>query len=396
MNVLMVHNDYLSSSGEDISFRMEVDMLRRHGCHVATVVENNTRVDQLGRTRTAVRSIWSPETFRRVRAVLRGAQFDIVHVQNFFPLISPSVYYAARSEGVPVVQSLRNYRLMGVRGTFNRDGRVCEDCASRAWPWPAILHSCYHDNVIGSTVVGAMQVINRGLGTWHHAVDAYIAVSKFMRDKFVTNGFPSEKIFVKPNSLHPDPLPGEGDGNFALFVGRLTEEKGLKTLLRAWELSGQKLPLKIVGSGPMVSKFAKESTLPSVEYLGWQPSNEVLRLMGSARFMVIPTEWYEGHPRTAVEAFARGLPVIASRIGGMTEMIEDGRTGLLFQSGNADDLAAKIGWALEQRDAMSQIGARGRKVYELRYADDMNYQQLRVIYRRVLTTQEELVVQPSA
>jgi glycosyltransferase involved in cell wall biosynthesis len=395
MKILMVHNEYLSSGGEDISFRMEVDMLRRHDCQVVTMVESNLRVVQLGRVRTAARSIWSPETFRRVRALLRGAQFDVVHVQNFFPLISPSVYYAARSEGVPVIQSLRNYRLVCAAGTLNRDGHVCEDCTGRAWPWPAIWHACYQNNVVGSAVVGAMQAINRGLGTWFHAVDAYIAVSDFMRAKYVACGFPPEKIFVKSNFLYPDPMPGKGDGNFALFVGRLTPEKGLGTLLRAWDLSGQKMPLKVVGTGPMTPLFTNGSKLPSIEHLGWQPTEEVLRLMGSARFIVIPTEWYEGHPRTAVEAFSRGLPVIASQIGGMAEMIEDGRTGVLFRPGDADDLAAKIGWALEHRESMSEIGAHGREVYELRYTDSMNYRQLSDIYHRVLTTQQDLIVQPS-
>lgn len=394
MKVFMVHNEYLISGGEDASFRMEVEMLRRNGCDVVTFVENNERIDQLGKVRTAARSIWSPETFKRVRAVLRSTSFDIVHVQNFFPLISPSVYYAARSEGVPVVQSLRNYRLMCAAGTFNRDGQICESCIGRSWPWPALWHACYQNSIVGSAVVGGMQAINRGLGTWLHAVDGYIAVSEFMRDKFVACGFPPEKIFVKSNFLYPDPSPGKGDGDFALFVGRLSPEKGVKTLLRAWDIAGQKIPLKVIGAGPLMSLFTDGPQLPSVEYLGWQPAEEVLRLMGSARFVVIPTEWYEGHPRTAVEAFSRGLPIIATRVGAMAEMIEDGRSGLLFALGDAHDLAAKINWALEHREAMSEMGARGRAVYEQRYTAGTNYRQLSQIYRQVMAAQQDLVVQP--
>ncbi len=394
MKILMVHNEYLSSGGEDISFRMEVEMLRRHNCHVVTMVENNHRVDQLGRARTALRSIWSPETFQTVRSVLKKDRFDIVHVQNFFPLISPSVYYAARAEGVPVVQSLRNYRLVCAAGTFHRDGRVCEDCTAHAWPWPAIRHACYQHSCVGSAVVGAMQLVNQGMGTWFHIVDAYIAVSEFMRDKYVACGFPPEKIFVKSNFHYPDPTPGKCDGNFALFVGRLTPEKGLTTLLRAWEMAGQPIPLKVVGTGPLMSLFTNGARLPSVEHLGWQPAEEVLRLMGSARFAVIPTEWYEGHPRTAVEAFSRGLPVIASRIGAMAEMVEDGRTGLLFQQGDADDLAAKIRWALDHRERMAEMGARARAVYERRYTAGTNYSQLSAIYQHVMAPQRELAVLP--
>jgi len=383
MNIFMVHNRYRDSGGEDLSFRMEVDMLRRNGCHVETLVEDNERVAQLGQVRTAMRSIWSPEIFQRVRIALRNGRFDVLHVQNFFPLISPSVYYAARAEGVPVVQSLRNYRLICPAGTFYRDGRICEDCLGRTIPWPGVQRACYRNSVFGSSVVGGMLAVNHGLGTWFRLVDAYIAMTETMRDKFVQGGFPPEKIFVKSNFLDPDPLPGSGDGNFALFVGRLSQEKGIATLLKAWETAGPDIPLKILGTGPL-KDVVTASAGPAVEFLGWQSEEEVLRLMGLARFIVIPTEWYEGHPRTAVEALARGLPIIASRIGAMTEMIEDGRSGLLFTAGDADDLAAKLRWALVHGERMAEMGREGRNVYTRRYTASANYPQLRAIYQHAI------------
>ena len=213
MKIFMVHNRYRDSGGEDLSFRMEVDMLRSNGCHVETLVEDNERVDQLGQVRTAMRSIWSPEIYRRVRAALRKQRFDVLHVQNFFPLISPSVYYAARAENVPVVQSLRNYRLICPAGTLYRDGKICEDCVGRIVPWPGVRRACYRNSIFGSSVVGGMLAVNHGLGTWFNMVDAYIAMTETMRDKFVQGGFSREKIFVKSNFLDPDPLPGRGDGN---------------------------------------------------------------------------------------------------------------------------------------------------------------------------------------
>lgn len=393
MKVLMAHNRYLESGGEDISFRMEVEMLRRNGCDVVTYEEDNKRVKQLGALRTAARSIWSPETYRKVRSILRETGCDVVHVQNFFPLISPSIYYAARAEGVPVVQSLRNYRLMCPGGTLNRNGKICEACVGKVFPWPAVRRACYRNSRFATGVVASMLTVNKALGTWAHMVDAYIALTENMRGKFVQAGLPADKIFVKSNFLHPVPSTGAGDGDFALFVGRLSPEKGVETLLKAWTSVGDAIPLKIAGTGPLEDRIADGTRPSSIEGLGWQPEEEVLRLMGSARFIVIPTEWYEGQPRTAIEAFARGLPVIASNIGAMAELIEDGESGLLFTPGDAEELASKVRWALDNSEKMAAIGARGRIEFERKYTAEHNFGKLMEIYTRVSAARGVTAVQ---
>ena len=380
MKILMAHNRYLEPGGEDISFRMEVEMLRRNGCEVVTYEDDNKRVAQLGGLRTAARSIWSPETYRKVRSILRETRCDVVHVQNFFPLISPSIYYAARAEGVPVVQSLRNYRLMCPLGTLNRNGAVCEDCVGRVFPWPSVRRGCYRESGFASGVVGSMLTVNKLLGTWAHMVDAYIALTENMRDRFVRGGLPADRIFVKSNFLYPVPSPGARGGDFALYVGRLTPEKGIGTLLQAWESVGCDLPLKVAGAGPMEPLVANGDGRSCVEFLGWQPEDEVLRLMGAARFIVIPSQWYEGQPRTVIEAFAKGAPVIASDIGAMAEMIEDGKTGVLFTPGDAGELAAKVRWALDNTGTMTEMGARGRIAFERTFTADRNFAALMEIY----------------
>jgi len=382
MKILMAHNRYLEPGGEDISFRMEADMLRRNGCEVVTYEDDNRRIAGLGALRTATRSIWSPETCRRVRTVLRETRCDIVHVQNFFPLISPSIYYAARAEGVPVVQSLRNYRLMCPIGTLYRDGRVCEDCVGRAFPWASVRHGCYRDSNVASGAVAAMLAVNRIFGTWAHMIDAYIALSPNMRDRFVRGGLPAHRIFVKSNFLHPDPRPGAGDGNFALFAGRLSPEKGIGTLLEAWKTVGHELPLKVVGAGPLEPGATGRKAPANVDFLGWRPEEEVLNLMGAARLVIIPTEWYEGQPRTAIEAFAKAAPVIASDIGAMAELVDDGCNGLLFPPGDAVALAARVRWALGNRDAMTEMGARARYDFERKFTADANFGTLTDIYAR--------------
>ncbi len=381
MRILMLHNRYLQKGGEDGCFQMEVDLLRRFGCDVVTFEENNERIADLGVLRTAVRASWSLESYRAVRKLLRGARCDVLHVQNFFPLLSPSVYYAARAEGVAVVQTLHNYRLMCPVGTFNRAGHVCEDCMRRPFPWPSMVHGCYRESATASAAIAMMIAVNSALGTWHEKVDAYIVLTEFMRQKYLKGGFPEKKLHVKPNFLDPDPGPGTRKGGFALFAGRLTPEKGIETLLRAWEQLDGKLKLKIAGAGPMEAQVKEAaSRLHSVEYLGWQPNEEIIRLMGEATVFLLPTEMYEGHPRSAVEAFARGAPVIGSRIGAMVGMVEDGESGMLFNPGDSQDLASKLLWALAHPDRLSRIGRAARREFELKYSAEQNYRRLMDIY----------------
>lgn len=387
MRILMLHNRYLQTGGEDGCFQMEVDLLRRFGCDVVTFEENNTRIEDIGVLRTALRSVWSLESYRKVRKILRDKDCDVLHVQNFFPLLSPSVYYAARADGVPVVQTLHNYRLMCPVGTFSRDGQTCEDCSNKVFPWPGIAHRCYRDSMTATTAVGAMISINRAIGTWHDKVDAYIVLTEFMRQKYIAGGFPAEKLYIKPNFLDPDPQPGSGAGGYAFYAGRLEKEKGIATLLKAWERIGSDLPLKIAGEGSLEPdvKAAKERGYP-IEFLGWQSPDEVLELMGKATILLQPTELFEGHPRVAVEAFARGLPVVASRIGAMTEMVEDGVSGILFNPGDPDHLAEKVAWAVNNSAELSAIGANARREFEKKYAADQNFEILMDIYRSAIAT----------
>jgi glycosyltransferase involved in cell wall biosynthesis len=202
-------------------------------------------------------------------------------VQNFFPLISPAVYYAARAEGVPVVQTLRNYRLLCSNGLFFRDGHVCEDCLGKTLPWPGVIHACYRESRAGTVPVAAMISIHRALRTWTRMVDVYIALTEFARQKFPEGGLPAKRIVTKPNFVHPDPGPGEGQGGYAMFVGRLSSEKGVGTLLEAWERLGGRIPLKVVGDGPLASRMIEASRKPlGIEWLGRRPLEEVYARMG--------------------------------------------------------------------------------------------------------------------
>lgn len=380
MRVLMLHNRYLNSGGEDVAFASESELLRRHGCEVDLYEESNERIEQLGVLRTGVRSIWSPETYRRVRRLLRVKPYDVVHVHNFFPLISPSAYYAARAEGVPVVQTLHNYRLMCLPATFLRDGRVCEDCLGKSVALPGVWHRCYRNSTVASGAVAAMGTAHRLLGTWQKMVDVYIALTEFGRGKFIEGGLPGERIMVKPNFVDRDPGPGS-PGGYALFVGRLVVEKGINTLIDAWRKPGRRIGLKVVGDGPLrdaVETVASE--IDGIECFGWQPHDRVMELIGGAKFVVVPSLLYEGQGLVAVESFARGTPVIASDIGSLAEVVRHGETGLLFRPGDPDDLADKVERMLDDDDARIRMRKGARAEFEARYTADRNYDRLMEIY----------------
>ena len=384
MHILSIHNNYQIRGGEDVSREAEESLLKEMGNSVSVYQEHNDRVASIGAARMALRTIWSTESYNIVKQKLKSSNCDLIHVQNFFPLISPSVYYAAKSEGVPVVQTLRNYRLLCPNGLFFRDGKVCEDCVGKFVPYPGVLHNCYRENKAASGAVATMITAHRTMRTWTEMVDIYISLTEFARQKFIAGGIPPDKIVVKPNFVNPDPGVGKGSGGYALFVGRLSVEKGLDTLLAAWEHLDGKMPLKIVGDGLLAAEVAQATKkLPQVEWLGRKPMSEVHALMGEAKLLVFPSKWYETFGRVALEAFAKGTPVIAANIGAIAELVDHGRTGLHFIPGNSIDLADKVEWALQHPKELAQMRLEARTEFENKYTAKKNYHRLMEIYSKV-------------
>ncbi|HZU31135.1 MAG TPA: glycosyltransferase [Candidatus Angelobacter sp.] len=387
MKILMLHNRYLIPGGEDQSTAAEVALLRQQGCEVELLEENNERIRSLGNVRTALRTIWSSESFRRIHDKLQTGKFDILHVQNFFPLWSPSVYYAASKCGVPVVQTLRNYRLMCVNATFFRNGHACEQCLGKAFSWSGILHGCYRDNRAGSAVVAGMSGLHRMAGTWRKKVHVYVALTEFARGKYIAGGLPEEKIVVKPNFVYPSPVPGVGQGGYALFVGRLSAEKGISTLLEAWKTAADPLPLKIAGEGPcsdFVEAAAQECS--AITYLGRQSPKQVMQLMQAAECLIFPSEWYEGMPRTVIESFAAGTPVVASNIGATATMVMPGETGFHFPPGDTNELRSLVERCSRNLDLLRALRGNARRTFEAQYTGSANAEMLLEIYQRAQRT----------
>jgi glycosyltransferase involved in cell wall biosynthesis len=395
VRILVIHNRYRIRGGEDESTEMEIALLRAHGHEVTDFFEDNQRIDQLSVPNLALRTVWSQESYWQLRRLIGTCRPHIAYFQNTFPLISPAAYYAAKAEGVATVQTLRNYRLLCPNALFFRDGRPCEACLGRRTFWPGVLHACYRQNRLASFTVATMLMTHRALHTWQRAVDIYIALTEFARQKFIEGGIPAAKIFVKPNFVHPDPGVSSGRGRYALFVGRLFPEKGLDTLLAAWKRLATPVPLKIVGEGPMADRVVEAcQVLPEVTWLGRQTMAQVSALMGEARYLVFPSTWYEGLPRTIIEAFAKGIPVVASNLGAMSTLVEDGRTGMHFAAGDPEALATSVQWAWSHPQAMAEMGHRARQEYEAKYTAERSYERLMTIWAQLLGLEADGQVSP--
>jgi glycosyltransferase involved in cell wall biosynthesis len=273
------------------------------------------------------------------------------------------VYAAAN--GVPVVQTLHNYRMVCPVATAFRDGHACTDCVGRFVPWPGVLHACVHGSRAQSVVSAATIAVHRALGTFHHRIAVYVALSSFQRELMIDGGLPAERIRVISNFLEPDPGRGNGARSGILYVGRLAEEKGVGVLLRAAALRPG--TIRVAGDGPLQSMARQAGAVGDIEYLGHLERSSVLEELRRAVAVVLPSIWFEGFPLTVLEAYATGTPVIASRIGSLAEVVQDGVTGMLAEPHDADSLGERLRWAAGHPQEMHEMGSRARYQYETRF-----------------------------
>jgi glycosyltransferase involved in cell wall biosynthesis len=391
MKICIIHNRYEFPCGEDTVVKAEKQLLTALGHQAIEYVRTNHDISSYGlwkKATLAPRTIWAWDSYREIRELLEREKPDIAHFHNTLPIISPAAYYACRRAGVPVVQSLHNYRLFCPVATFSRDGCICEACVENGL-WRGVAHGCYRGSRAATGTVALMLGVHRRMGTWTHVVDCYIALTKFGQRKFIEYGLPAGKVYVKPNFVDPDPRMRSCKGEGAVFVGQLRAGKGLRTLLTAWARVGNGLPLTIAGEGPLRTELedrASALSLSGVSFTGQLAPGEVRDLMKRSQFLIFPSETYETFGMSIAEAFACGTPVICSRLGAMQELVDDGRTGLHFTPSDAGDLAAKVEWARAHPKEMETMGRAARGEYEAKYTAERNYPMLMEIYRRVLET----------
>ncbi len=373
LKLLLVHNYYRQRGGEDVVFEAEARLLEGHGHEVLRYEARNEGLDEIAPWTLARRSLWNGRAHRELRRLIARERPSLVHVHNTMPVISPAVYYAARQAGVPVVQTLHNYRLLCPSAVLFRAGAVCEACLHRSVALPAVRYGCYRGSRAASTVVATTSALQRLLGTWTRCVDVFLALTDFARAKFIEGGLPPDRIVVKPN-FAPDRLVERREDAYALFVGRLSPEKGVEPLLEAWRRLGGRIRLRVIGDGPASHLVADAvSAGLAIDFLGRRSPEEVSAAMAGARFLVFPSVWYETFGLTIVEAYAAGLPVLASDLGAMADLVEHGVTGLRFRPGDSEHLVQQVDWALAHPDDMRVMGSNARREYEDRYTPERNY-----------------------
>lgn len=327
-------------------------------------------------------AVWNREAVAELAEQVRSFRPDVVHVHTPFPILSPAVLRVGARTGTPTVTTTHSYRYSCVRGTCLRDGAPCELCIGTRTRLPAVVHACYHDSRPATVPLAVGLVFHRAIGTLSRRVDRFIALTPFMRDLLVRDGIPADKVVVKPNFVADPGPPSDAREHACLYVGRLTVEKGITTMLEAWGRLEDPPRLLVVGTGPLepqVLQAARDN--PAITHLGWLDPAEVGRLMATVRFLVFPSEWYEAAPLVLLEALAAGTPVIAASHRNLADFA-DGEVGHGFRSGDAADLAATVTRAMAVDTPAMQRAARSR--YEARYSPEVNLPLLEAIYESVL------------
>lgn len=382
MRILMIHNSYQQPGGEDVVFSQETALLRAHGHEVLQLTASNHHLREISRLRAAANTIWNREVYWQVKQLLAEQRPDVIHCHNLFPILSPSVYDAAQRAGIPVVQTLHNYRLLCPDALLYRAGQPCRECLGKSMPYPAVLHACYRGSRAATAVTAAMLTYHRLRKTWQHKVTVFIALTEFAREVFVAGGLPPERLVVKPNFILPDPGMGPG-GEYALFAGRLVEEKGIRDLLQAWDRLGSPMPLRIAGGGPLLQEVQEQAArLTGVTVLSEQPRQAVLEQMRGAAFLVLPSRWFESFPQTLVEAYAAGTPVIGPQPSSISALIREGETGRLYPLGSPDGLDKAVRAMLAARNTWPVMRLSARREYENHFTAEINYARLMEIYQQ--------------
>ncbi|MEM6605082.1 MAG: glycosyltransferase family 4 protein [Pseudomonadota bacterium] len=377
MKILVIHNRYQTRGGEDAVVEAEMELLRDHGHEVQTLLVNNDGIDSLWtKLGAALSATYSRKGVRAVQGAIRRGRPDIMHVHNFFPQLSPFVFSAAKRLGVSTVHTLHNFRLLCPSASLYVDGRV-DESSLRGSAFGMLRKRAYRGSITGTSAVAFMVDFHKRRGTWNRDVDAFVCLTEFGKQKFIEGGLPESRLYTKPNFLSSgsvDPYD-RAKRHGALFVGRLTREKGVDTLLKAWQ--NIDYPLTVAGGGAAIG----DSDCANVTFLGECSRAKIESLMRSSAFLVMPSEWYEGFPVTLLEAYSRGLPVVASDIGSLTELVQDGVTGIKFTPGSPAGLQAAVQKLLALDD--ERIAAMSRVVSALvrnKYSPESNYSQLMAIY----------------
>jgi len=388
LRILLVHNRYQQRGGEDAVFEEEVSLLRSRGHDVHLFEVSSDVIDGLfDSIRVAFQIEYSHLMHRQIQEKIRELKPDVMHVHNFFPILTPSVHEAASELGVPVVQTFHNYRFACANAQFVRDGKPCEKCLSKSPKW-GVVHGCYRNSRLASFPVTRMI---RKLRTpeWQSHVDRFIALTEFARSKMTQAGFSRDKISVVPNTLSLRAAVREKPSKFTiLFVGRLSEEKGIQNLISAFSrIAPGKAILRIVGEGPLrteLERFCRRTNVEGVEFLGRKTAEETKLEMSRASVLALPSIWFEGFPMVLVEAMSQALPTVASRIGGIPEIVLDRKTGILCESTRPLEWTEAFEKLIADPTLVNNLSAAALSRFQSEYTSEIKVTALEGVYRQAI------------
>jgi len=384
MRILLIHNKYQIRGGEDKVFEQEFELLKSYDHDVEMLLVDNDSIKSFKqKILAALRVNWSYWGMRIVEQKIIQFRPDVVHVHNFFPLLSPAIFSVFNKFKIPCVMTLHNYRIICPTATFIIDGKVNEHSLKHS-SYKLVFKKFYKNSIPGSFLLARMVEYHKAKGTWKTNVDMFIALTEFARDKFIESGIPADKIVVKPNFVEqaPEEKHLNNPRHGALFVGRVSPEKGVSTLLRAWD--NVDYPLTVAGGGATDNMI--ESASSNVKFLGNVNPDKIPELMQQASFLVMPSEWYEGFPMVLVEAYFNKLPVIASDIGSLSELILDGVTGYKFPPGDSAALRTAVNKMIDDPEstlAMSDKAA--RRAHDL-YSASKNHEIIMGVYNKLINS----------
>jgi glycosyltransferase involved in cell wall biosynthesis len=384
MKILFVHNFYQIAGGEDAVYKNEMDLLKENGNEVIEYTVDNASINSLwDKVCVMFGTLFSFSQYHKVKRVLQNSSPDVVHVHNYFPLISPSVFYACKKMNIPVVHTLHNYRAVCPSALLMHDGKICEKSIKHSGWW-AVKKKVYRGSLIGSFILTCMVELHKRLGTWQKQVNCFIALTQFSKDMYIEAGWPEHKISIKPNFIE-DPFNGEStiskQGGYGIFVGRLSEEKGIDNLLHAWNTI--EYPLKVIGDGPL-KHLVEKSNNPYIEYLGLKDKCDVINYIKNADFLIMPSIWYETFGMVIIEAFACQTAVIVPKLGSLQTIVSDELTGVHFDPFNYIDLSEKINYLVENISLAQVMGANARSEYLSNYTPEINYKELFDVYQNTI------------
>jgi glycosyltransferase involved in cell wall biosynthesis len=385
MRVLQLHNHHASLGGAMEVVEHERALLTAAGHEVRQYTLPPAQEMGLSAVRAGAKAVWNREAATETTRRIHRFRPDVVHVHTPFPLMSPSVFRAAKRAGVPTLVTLHSFRFSCVGATCHRDGRICEDCVGRRVKWPGVQHRCYHDSAFGSAALSLGLLTHRMAGTFHHDIDRYLALTGFARDLMIRDGYPAEKIVVKPNSVPDCASVGSPDTErpYLFFAGRLIDIKGVRTLLEAWRrVRHPSLRLVIAGGGEL-SGLVEDAAARDhrIEWRGWVDEDAVTGLMSRAMATVVPSQWYEGLPLVILRSLSVGTPVLVSHLENISKELLEDKAGWSFRMGSSRDLAETITTVASDADTATRLRQQARASFEMRYSPAVNLRRLEGLYR---------------